>query len=66
MASKIYPKHLTPMFQRKKSHKYAILNPKPKKYKHETTREESIKSKIMEEVECKYIEREKILQQREH
>ena len=54
------------MFKRKKSHKQNIHNPKPKKYKHETTWEESIKAKIMEEVECEYIEHEKNLQQREH
>ena len=45
MASKIYPKHLIPMFKRKKSHKQNIHNPKPKKYKHEITCEESFKAK---------------------
>ena len=54
------------MLKKKKSHKQNIHNPKPKKYKHETTFEESFKSKIREEVDCEYVEREKDLQQREH
>ena len=66
MVSKIQPKQLSPTFKRKKSHKQHIHNPKPKKYKHETTFEESVKAKLREEVECVYIEREKNLQQREH
>ena len=66
MVSKIYPKHLSPMLKRKKSHKQNINNPKPKKHKHETTWEESYKAKIREEVEGEYIEREKNIQQREH
>ena len=64
MVSKIYPKHLLP--KRKKSHKQNIHNPKPKRYKPETSWEESFKAKIREEVEDGYIEREKSLQQREH
>ena len=64
MASKMYPKHLTPMFKKKKSHEQNIHNPKQKKYKHETTWENSIKVKIMKEVECEYMERKKNLQQR--
>ena len=43
-----------------------MLNPKPRKYKHETTWEESFKAKIMEEVDCEYIEYEKNLHQREY
>ena len=66
MVSKIYPKNFSPMLKRKKSHKQNIHNPKPKKYKHETTWEENYKAKIREEVEDGYIEREKNLQQREH
>ena len=54
------------MFKKKKSHKQNIHNPKPKKYKHETTIKKSFRTKIMEEVECEYVEREKNLQQREH
>ena len=64
MVSKIYPKHLLP--KRKKSHTQNTHNPKPKKYKSENSWEESFKAKIREEVEDGYIEREKILQQREH
>ena len=66
MVSKIYPKHLTPMLKRKKSHKQYIHNPKPRKYKHETTFEESFKAKIVQQVECECIERDKNLLQREH
>ena len=40
----IYPKHLTPTFKKKNSHKQNIHNPKPKKHKHETTWEESYKA----------------------
>ena len=54
------------MFKRKKNHKQNTHNPKPKKYKHETTWEESLKAKIIQEIESEYIEREKKLQQREH
>ena len=49
------------MLKRKKSHKQNILNPKPKKYKHETTFEEGFKAKLREEVDCEYIDREKKL-----
>ena len=66
MVSKIYPKHLSPMFKRKKSHKQNIHNPKPKKYKHDTTFQESFKAKLREEVECEYIECEQNFQEREH
>ena len=66
MVTKIYPKHLSPMLKRKKSHKQNMKNSTPKKYKHETTWEESYKAKLREEVECEYIDREKNLQQREH
>ena len=66
MVSKINPKRLSPMFRREKSHKQNINNLKPKKYKHETTFEESFEAKIREEVECEYIERKKNLQQREY
>ena len=54
------------MFKRKKNHKQNIHNQKSKKYKHRTTFNESFKAKIMEEVECEYIEDEKNLQQSEH
>ena len=66
MVSKTYPKHLSPLFERKKSHQQNIHNPKPKKYRHATTWEESFKAKMREEVECEYIECQKDLQQREH
>ena len=56
MVSKIYPKHLSSVLRRKKSHKQNLNNPKPKKYKHETTWEESYKAKIREEVESEYID----------
>lgn len=66
MVSKIYPKHLSPMLKRKKSHKQNIHNPKPKKHKQENIWEESYKAKIREEIEGEYIKREKNIQQREH
>ena len=62
MVSKMYPKHLSPMLKRKKSHNQNIHNPKPKKYKHETTWEEGYKAKIREEVEFEYIVCEKDVQ----
>ena len=37
MVSKTYSKQSSPMIKRKKSHKQNIHNPKPKKYKPETT-----------------------------
>ena len=64
MVSKMYPKHLSSMFKRKKSHKQNINNPKPKKYKHETTWEESYKAKIREEVESEYCPMLKIGQRK--
>ena len=54
------------MFKRKKSHKQNIHNPNPKKYKYDSTWKESYKAAFMEEIEQKYIEREKNNQQREH
>ena len=41
-------------------------NPKPKKNKYENTWKENFRATLMEEVERKFIEREKILQQKEH
>ena len=54
------------MLNRKKSYKGHTHNPKLKKYKHETTWEESFRNSLLTEFEQKFFEREKILQQKEH
>ena len=47
------------MFKRNKTHKQSMHNPKPKKNKYENTWKENFRATLMEEVERKFIEREK-------